>query len=360
MLPLLTSRKPPIEKFDIKASVNFMKNQRRYLSLICAGALLVGAILGCSRSAKRPAPEWTKARKIAGKEQRLSHISGLVVDDKYAYVTIGGTIADQNAGMSGLRKVALDSGAVTNLDNTLPQSDGGGIAMDEKFIYWNASGNIWRISKDGGKPQAIAAENVGIGADIAVDDEKVYWANHGYYSPNNPTGPSPVYAVSKQGGPAEIFADQQNIPHSLIVDEKFVYWVTPASILKRAKSGGPIEVVYQATDKEGVDELAQDSENLYFGFRGAGESRWALRKISKQGGEPQTLVKTYSLKPVAVDEANIYFFDEDGLTADVFCKVSKNGGEVARLDTGYAGQGIAHGKTMVYIASLDTIYSFTK
>ena len=206
-----------------------MKNQRRYLSLICAGALLVGAILGCSRSAKRPAPEWTKARKIAGKEQRLSHISGLVVDDKYAYVTIGGTIVDQNAGMSGLRKVALDSGAVTNLDNTLPQSDGGGIAMDEKFIYWNASGNIWRISKDGGKPQAIAAENVGIGADIAVDDEKVYWANHGYYSPNNPTGPSPVYAVSKQGGPAEIFADQQNIPHSLIVDEKFVYWVTPAS-----------------------------------------------------------------------------------------------------------------------------------
>ena len=82
--------------------------------------------------------------------------------------------------------------------------------------------------------------------------------------------------------------------------------------------------------------------------------------ISKQGGEPQTLVKTYSLKPVAVDETNIYFFDEDGLTSDVFCKVSKQGGEVAKLDTGYASGVIAQSKTLIYFASLDDIYSFTK
>ena len=339
-----------------------MKNLRRYPALTIAVLLFFGAILGCRESAKRPVAEWTKAKRIAGKEQRLSHISGLVVDDKFAFVTIGGTLADQNEGMSGLRKVALDSGAVTSLDdgNNLPQSDSGGIAIDEKFIYWNAGGNILRVSKDGGKPVAVASENVGVGVDIAVDDAKVYWANHGYYSANSPTKPSPIYAVSKQGGQVEIFADQQNIPHSLVVDEKFVYWVTPTSILKQAKRGGQPQVIYQATDREGVDELAEDSENLYFGFRGAGESRWALRKVSKQGGEPRTLVKTYSLKPVVVDEKNIYFFDEDGLTADVFCKVSKEGGEVARLDTGYTSGVIAQSKTLVYFASLDDIYSFTK
>ncbi|MBA3768559.1 MAG: hypothetical protein H0W99_16585 [Acidobacteria bacterium] len=261
-----------------------------------------------------------------------------------------------------MRKVALDSGAVTNLDNgeNLPQSDYGGIAIDEKFIYWNADGKILRISKDGGKPEAVASEYVGIGVDLVVDDEKVYWANHGYYSPNSPTRPSPIYAVSKQSGRAEIFADQQNIPHSLVIDEKFVYWLTPTSILKQAKSGGQPQVVYQATDKEGVDELAQDTENLYFGFRSAGNSRWGLSKVSKQGGEPQILVKTYSLKPVAVDETNIYFFDEDSLSKSAFCKVSKNGGEVARLDTGYASGVIAQSKTLVYFASLDDIYSFTK
>lgn len=337
-----------------------MKTLRNYVSLLSAISLLLGAILGCSKVANPPAAQWTKARKIAGKGQGLSHVSGLIVDEKFAYVTIGGTVADQNAGTSGLRKVALDTGAVTNLDNSFPQSDSGGIAIDEEYIYWNAGGNILRLSKDGGKPETVAAENVGIGVDIAVDNEKVYWANHGYYSANTPTKPSPIYAVPKQGGKTEIFADQQNIPHSLVLDQEFVYWVTPSSILKQAKTGGTPQVIYQATSKEGVDELTQDSENLYFGFRGAGKSRWALRKISKQGGEPRTLVTTYSLKPVVADETNIYFFDEDGLTSDAFCRVSKNGGEVTRVDTGYSSGVIAQSKALVYIASLDDIYGFTK
>ena len=157
-----------------------------------------------------------------------------------------------------------------------------------------------------------------------------------------------------------MFADQQNIPNNLVADEKFVYWLTPTSISKQAKTGGQPQVIYRATEKEGVDELAQDADNLYFGFRGAGESRWSLRKISKQGGEPQTLLKTYSLKPVAVDDTSVYFFDEDGLTSDLFCKVSKQGGEVTRLDAGYASGVIAQSRTAVYIASLDTIYSFAK
>lgn len=330
------------------------------LNLILPMMTLLAMILGCGEISK-PAPEWTKATKIAGHKQGLSHISGLVIDDKFAYLTIGGTVADDNEGTSGLRKVALDSGTVTNLnaDKNSTQSDYGGMAIDEKFIYWNAGGKILRVSKDGGTPESVASENVGIGIDMVIDDEKVYWANHGYYSPGNPPVPRPIYAVSKQGGKVEIFADEQNIPHSLAIDDKFVYWLTPTSILKQAKSGGQPQVIFQATDKEGVDVLEKDSENLYFGFRGAGDSRWALRKISKQGGEPQTLAKTFSLRPFAVDETNIYFFDEHSLYKDDLCKVSKNGGEVARLDTGY-GNLIVQSKTLVYFATMFDIYSFPK
>lgn len=232
----------------------------------------------------------------------------------------GGTVADQNEGNSGLRKVDLNSGAVTSLDNgeNIPQSETGGLGTDDKFLYWNAGGKIWRITKDGGKAEAIATENVGIGIDLVVDNEKIYWANHGYYSPNSPTKPSPVYFVSKQGGKTEIFADAQNIPHSLVADEKFIYWVTPTSILKKAKSGGEVQTLYQATDKEGVDELTADAENLYFGFRGAGESRWDLRKVSK------------------------------------------NGGEVTTIDKGYSSGVITQSKTQIFIGSLDDILSFTK
>jgi hypothetical protein len=337
-----------------------MNNPIRFLIFMSAISLLLSAFSGCGKFVNRPASKWTKCQEIAGKAQGLSHLSGLVIDDKFAYVTIGGTVADQNEGTSGLRKVALDSGTVTKLDDSFPQSDHGGIAIDKDFVYWNGEGKILRISKSGGKPEVVASEHVGIGIDIVVDNEKVYWANHGYYSPNSPTKPSPIYMVAKQGGKAEIFIDQQNIPHSLVVDEKFVYWVTPASILKQAKSNGQPQVIYQTTDREGVDEMTQDNENLYFGFRSAGNSRWALCKISKQGGERQTLVKTYSLKPVVVDETNIYFFDEDGLMADAFCKISKNGGEVTRFDTGYASGVIAQSKTHVYFGGLDSIYSFPK
>lgn len=95
-------------------------------------------------------------------------------------------------------------------------------------------------------------------------------------------------------------------------------------------------------------------------MRSAGESRWSLRKISKQGGEPQTLVKTYSLKPVAVDDESVYFFDEDGMTSDLLCKVPKRGGDVSKVDAGYASGVIAQSRTAVYVASLDDIYSFAK
>jgi hypothetical protein len=107
-----------------------MKNYRRYLGLTSALSLLLGAALGCREFANRPVAEWTKARRIAGKEQKLSHISGLVVDDKFAYVTIGGTIADR-------REVArLDTGYIDN-----------GIAQSETLVYFASLDDICSFPK---------------------------------------------------------------------------------------------------------------------------------------------------------------------------------------------------------------------
>ena len=172
-------------------------------------------------------------------------------------------------------------------------------------------------------------------------------------------GKNPVAEWTKS---KKIAGKEQKLSHisGIVVDEKFVYWVTPTSILKQAKSGGKVEIVYQATDKEGVDELSQDAETLYFGFRGAGESRWDLRKISKTGGEPTTLVKRYSLKPVVVDDTNVYFFNGNGMSSELLCKISKTGGEATTLDSGYSSGVITQSKTQVYFASLDDIYSFQK
>lgn len=317
-------------------------------------------MLGCGTGA--PRPDWVKARKIAGKAQRLSHISGMVVDDKFAYVSMGGNLADQKEGNSGLRKVSLETGEVTTIDDgvkNLPQSDYGGIAADEKYIYWNAAGNILRVAKDGGKQEVVASENVGVGIDIAVDNEKVYWANHGYYSSGQQATAKPIYSAPKAGGKVEVFADGQMAPHCVVVDSNAVYWLTLTSVMKQSKSGGQPQAVYKADESEGVDELSADADNLYFGFRSKGNWRWGLRKVAKSGGEPVTLAKTYSLKPVVVDEANVFFFDEDG-SEDALCKMSKNGDEVTRLDSGYSSGVIAQGGSHVFLASMDDIYSFPK
>ena len=111
------------------------------MSIFFAGSILFALILGCGGNMMNSGPDWAKSKKIAGKEQRLSHISGLVVDNKFAYVSVGGNLADQSEGLSGIRKVSLENGEVTVIDDgkkDLPQSDYGGMAVDDKYFYWNA------------------------------------------------------------------------------------------------------------------------------------------------------------------------------------------------------------------------------
>ena len=311
-----------------------MKFNHRAFSCASTVLVLLFLMLGCGEI--KSGPDWVKSKKIAGKEQKLSHISNIVVDDKFAYVVIGGTVADANEGTNGLRKVALDTGAVTSLDD--------GTKMPQSEI----------------KAEVVAAENVGIGIDMVVDGERVYWANHGYYSSGVLPQPKPIFSVLKTGGKSEVFADEQRIPHSLAIDDKFVYWHTSSSLMKKARAGGTPEPVYQIGDREGLDELSVDASSLYFGYRSPGDSRWALRKLAKTGGEPVTLVKSFSLKPFVIDDANVYFFDDESMYKEAFCKVPKNGGEVTRLDIGYSSGAIAQSKTQVYFGGGDDIWSFQK
>lgn len=338
------------------------KSSNRLTALFSLAAITLAA-LACGKAETKP--QWQNSKKIAGREQGLSHVSNLAVDDKFAYVTIGGTVADATAGTNGLRKIDLATGAVTSLDDgkQSPQAERGGLALDDKYVYWKAGGTIQRIAKNGGTSETVVSENVGMGIDLAVDNERVYWTNHGYYSASTPQVPSPIYSALKSGGKAEVFVADQMVPHDVAVDDKFVYWCTPTSILRKAKSGGDPFVIFQANDKEGVDSLAVYRGDVYFGFRAAGASRWALRKLATSSAEPQmtkTIASKYSTKPTAFDGDNVYFFDEDGLTADVLCRTSINGGTVDKLDSGYSGGTIAIGKDGVYFGALDDVLVIAK
>ncbi len=337
--------------------MNFLQTRRNLLTALFGIAFVV---LGCSQAGK--GPEWTKGKKIAGKEQQLSHISNIVVDEKYAYVIIGGTVADSNADTNGLRKVDLATGEVSILDDgkRMPQTEQGGLVADEKFLYWNAGGSILRIAKDGGTAETVVSENVGIGIDLAVDNERVYWANHGYYSAGSPSVPKPVYTAIKSGGKAEILAEEQMIPGSIVTDDRFVYWKTAAGINKKAKSGGELQTILQTTGNANVDEIVLNGDDLFFALRDEGNSRFALKKLSKNGGEAVTIAKTMSAKPFVIDDVSIYFFDEASMFTDGLYKVAKGGGEAVMLDSGFASGAISLGKTAVYFATLDDLIGFTK
>lgn len=328
--------------------------------------LAIGAFaFGCSSRRGLPGntkAEWTRSQKLAGKDKGLSHVSGLAVSGDTVFATVGGTVADQNEGNSGLRRISVAGGTVDKLDSgaRLPQAEQGGIAIDDKCVYWNAGGSIFRIPLGGGTAETIVSENVGVGIDMALDKEKVYWANHGYYSPGEPAKASPLYSAAKVGGPAEVFAGPQLVPGNVVIDDEYVYWTTPSSIVKRSRSGGDAKTVFQASDGEGVDGLQADAGSLYFGLRGAGRSRWSLQKIAKSGGSHQLIAKTLSLKQFVIDDSDVYFFDEADMSSDALCRVPKTGGDVVVLDTGYAGGAMAQNKTHIFFSSLDDIYSIAK
>lgn len=301
-------------------------------------------------------------RKIAGKEQGLSRITGMLADEQFVYLTMGASLADQKRGESGLRKLAIDSGAVSALESAgkLPQSELGGLAADAAHVYWNAGGSILRSPKQGGAAEVVVAEKVGMGIDLALDAERLYWANHGYHSARSAPPTNPVYHVAKRGGAPEVVADQQVVPHAVQVDAQWVYWVTPRSVMKQAKSKGKPIVLFEAKEGEGVDQLAQDEQFLYFGFRAGGKGRWSLRRIAKSGGEAETLLPKYSLKPIAIAGNMIYFFDEAGFSEDAFCRVPKQGGAVEVLAKGYWQGAIAQNSSAVFVASGSTVSVWRK
>ena len=72
------------------------------------------------------------------------------------------------------------------------------------------------------------------------------------------------------------------------------------------------------------------------------------------------LAKTYGVSGLVIDDATVYFIDEDSALPNALFKVPKNGGAVVRLDGGYSSGTISQSKTQVYFASSDTIYSFAK
>lgn len=328
-------------------------SQRLRSILFTASALsiLLAALLGCKQTVKEPT--WTRSKIIAS---RLDHPSAMTVDDKFIYFVTGGTVASMNAGTNNVMKMPVEGGEPSVIykggEKYLP--DFFVMINDDRFVYWIAGSSLFRLPKAGGEAE-IFSDKFGAAVEMVQDGENFYSKN--FAGENSP--PVPIYVTNKQSRETKPFTPARQGANGLCIDDEFLYWVESAGIFKMPKKGGEVSKIYSPPNGLRVTGLKMDAENFYFA---QADSKGALMKVSKKGGEAIQLAPSINtVKEFELDENNIYFVDNGNYSGPDYylCKVSKNGGEVVRLDGGYLNQ-FTVGKNHIYFNDVVTIYSIPK
>lgn len=320
--------------------------------------LLLLGILGCRSTNQPKAPSWIKVTVLSANED---HPSKIVSDGASVYFVTGGTIASKNKGTNNIQRIALSDGAVSVVvegDELIP---GEMLAVDEKFLYWAAGGNILRVPKEGGASEKIVP-HAAQPDEVLLDTDNLYWliwAGEG--SP-----PQPIMFAPRNGGAAKQLTDPQAPTSGFALDEDFVFWMTGNGIRKISKAGGEVTEVFRNPSKSPSLGLLMDAENFYFcQMNSKGKS--ALMKLKKATGELIQLAPTINhTMEFKMDETSIYYFDEVPGTGSfgpvALKKVSKSGGEPVTLDQGEAGwvKYLAVDQKQVYFTDISKVYSISK
>jgi len=319
---------------------------------------LLSFILGCSNSStsiQKPLPTWQKAKVISGAKE-LDHPLGLAVDDKFVYfVNGGGTVASQKDGTNNVMKVAVEGGEPTILfkgGDAIPESNS--IALDENFVYFNADG-LRRVPKAGGNAEVLSKT---VSAwEIIVDNESIYFLP--FIGEGSP--PRPIYSLPKTGGEPKALTEPIN-RNNLHVDDKFLYWTDGDGIFKMPKTGGTIEKIYTAPNKEIASGLQMDAENFYFL---QGNSKKSLMRLPRNGGEAKQIAADVFMD-FSLGGDDIVFrcalgYDNNfGINMYALFKIPKNGGTETELDRNGHVASLTAGKNKFFTSDLSRIYALDK
>jgi len=335
-----------------------MAKHRTLISLICALALLLFAILGCRSTKQSNGPSWTKGKVLSDNED---HPSKIISDGQFVYFVTGGTVASMEDGTNNIKRISLKDGSSTVLVKGGKQIPSPALAVDEKFLYWSDGGNIMRVPKAGGPSEKIIP-SVPDPDEMLVDDDNIYWVPWaGEGSP-----PTPLMIAPKKGGVAAELTPRQRPTSGLAIDHDFVYWMTGEGIKKIAKTGGEVTEVYHNSSPKPSLGLAQDAENFYFAqMDGRGHS--ALMKLVKKTGEVIQLDPSMShTMEFILDDRNVYYFDDvpgTGSFGPIALKqISKAGGNPVTIDQGEGGwmKYLAVDSKQIYFTEISKVYAFAK
>jgi sugar lactone lactonase YvrE len=327
--------------------------------LISVLILFLACILGCKATA--PAPSWTKTKLLA---QNEDHPSRIIADGSFVYfVTGAGTIAARNEGTNNIKRISLKDGSVSVLVKGGDRFPSDALAVDDKFLYWSDGGTILRVPKSGGESEAVVSDAPGSPAEMAVDNDNIYWL---IWSGGEKPHPVPVMFAPRNGGATKQLAPPQTGANGICLDGDTVYWTTPSGIKKAPRTGGDATFVFENPTQWPTTGLVCDAENFYYAQMNS-QGYSALMKLSKKGGAPIQIAPAinHTFEFVA-DDASVYYFDNEpggGMIGTVALrKVSKNGGEPVMLDHGQPGwvKYIAVDRTQVYFTDIANVYALTK
>jgi hypothetical protein len=100
------------------------------------------------------------------------------------------------------------------------------MALDAQQLYWTtATDEVRAAPRTGGEPVTLAS-GLAQPRDLAVGDNRVYWAN---------TQAGSIVSTGLAGGEVETHAAGQVEPGFVAVDETCVYWLTTDALMKVAK-----------------------------------------------------------------------------------------------------------------------------
>lgn len=329
-----------------------------FVRTVLVFALLLLALLACRSTNQPKAPSWTKGKVLSDNED---HPSKITSDGTSVYFVTGGTVASRQRGTNNIKRVSLADGSVSVLVKGGERYPSSTLAVDDKYLYWSDGGNILRVEKEGGKgePVVLRAPQPD---EMLLDEANIFWLIWtGEGSP-----PQPIMYASKTQGAAEQLTPSQPPTTGLCLDGDFIYWMTGRGIRRIPKRGGEVTEFYLNPNKQPSLGLQQDADNFYFCQMNA-KGHSALMKLNKKSGELTQIAPSINhTMEFVVDETSVYFFDEVPGTGSfgpvALRKVSKQGGEPVTLDQGEGGwlKYLAVDSKQIYFTNISKVYALGK
>lgn len=235
-----------------------------------------------------------------GPPKELAH--GLVqpdslrIDDTSAYWLAYGE-------QSGIHKVSLDGGSVTDLVIASTPTPIRQLALDGAYVYYtNApSGSVVRVDKSGGVPTTIASGLEGP-SDITADASGVYVVESGEKGA--------ITRIPNGVDPAVRLAHDQAEPRSIVLTATEVYWIDGgvfdtatqtfigAAVMKVSKAGGPPVEVAKA---DAANALFADGAQLYYTVGNA------IVRAPASGGGASVFAEVVKPRAIAADATYVYW-----------------------------------------------------